>query len=128
MYGNAKAFFLHQHARPAVGKGVQRAAGRVQAGWPLRARIAAAPAMFAAVAARNCQALCDFTQDSVDLGDRTPAYDGEPAVQLPGQPRQQRLQRRVGHHGVGPVDDIQQCAVQIEEQTGALEQIFRGKR
>jgi hypothetical protein len=67
------------------------------------------------------------TQKTVELGNRPAADQRDPARHRRGQGDEQIVQRAVNADLVRPVDQFDQGAVEIDEQTGRL-QVFDGRR
>ena len=60
-------------------------------------------------------------EDAVDIGERSPADEGDGAVEFPGQPLQRLLQEFRNDHLVRARREVEQCAVDIEKDRHVVE-------
>src|SRR3546814_9648197 len=103
------------------GKGMKRIAGGVERGWTKRLHRFAVPAKLIAVASGQGDHLRDRPEHRIELRKRTAADDRDPSLQNIVERRQKPAQKFIRGNGVGPVDDLDERSVEINEQARAIE-------
>src|SRR3546814_2828341 len=78
--------------------------------------------MFGAMTADHHQRLAAIAEKAIELRDRSAADERDAIVEPSRQPVEQRHQRGIDRDIAGPISKIDQRAVEIEEEAGAVEQ------
>jgi len=124
--GYAEALLLDEDTRTVFCEQAHAHGRDIERGRPTWACNHSVPAMFAPMTARYGYVAGDIAQYVVDLRKRPSADDRKSAIKLPGQFPQKHSSFGVGPNVVGSLGKFEQCAVEIQEYRGILQQLHGG--
>lgn len=118
-----KAFLFKKHVRATIGKLPDASRRLVKRPGPVWSNQGSSAPVLTSVASRNGQFGGSFTKYSVDLLQRATTDDGHPVIQRRQGFAKEINQFDVRPNLVGPIDKVQQCTIQIEEQACTFKQV-----